>query len=85
VAEDGTQQTDEIGRLIAADPNANLVEGEAQAWLLTGKALDVAKAAVGRRGSGDSRPVEQDADEVGPPQPLADEALAEEELGSGQA
>ena len=42
------RQQDEIGRILAGDPNANVVEGEAQAWLLTSKALDVAKAALGR-------------------------------------
>jgi hypothetical protein len=49
MADDEKQQPDEIDKLIAADPNANLVEGKPQAWLLTGAALNVARAAVGRR------------------------------------
>jgi hypothetical protein len=43
------RQQDEIARILAEDPNANVVEGEAQAWLITGKALEVAKVALGRR------------------------------------
>ncbi len=38
-----------IGKLLADDPNAHVVEGEATAWLLSGVALDIAKAALGRR------------------------------------
>jgi hypothetical protein len=40
---------DAIDKIFDADPNANVVEGKQQAWLLTGKALEVAKAALGRR------------------------------------
>jgi hypothetical protein len=42
------REDDEIARLLAADPNANIVDGESQAWLLTATALDVAKAAIAR-------------------------------------
>jgi hypothetical protein len=48
MADDEQQHQDEIARILAEDPNANIVDGEPQAWLLTGKALDVAKAAIGR-------------------------------------
>jgi len=42
------QQADEIGDLLASDPNANVVEGKPQAWLLTGTALEVAREAIGK-------------------------------------
>ena len=45
---DDQQHQDEIARILAEDPNANIVDGASQAWLLTGKALDVAKAAIAR-------------------------------------
>lgn len=43
------QELDEIDRLIAEDPNAHLVEGRAEGWLLTGRAFEIAKAALGCR------------------------------------
>jgi hypothetical protein len=33
---DETRQPDEIDKLIAADPNAHMVEGQSQVWLLSG-------------------------------------------------
>jgi len=64
MANDEKQRVDEIDAIFAADPNATVVEGEQQVWLLTGKGLEAAEAALGRRDSGDARPVGQD-DEVG--------------------
>jgi hypothetical protein len=37
---------DEIDKILADDPNANVVEGDQQAWLLTGDDLKVARDAV---------------------------------------
>jgi hypothetical protein len=63
-----TPEPDEIDKLIASDPNAHVVSGEGTVvWFVNGKALAAAKAALGRRDSGDSRPFEQDPDEIGPP------------------
>jgi len=42
---------DEIDRLIAADPNATVVEGEEEAWLLTGAAAKVARDLVAKKPS----------------------------------
>ena len=39
-------EQDEIGRLLAEDPNAHIVEGDQQAWLLTGDAVKVAHDAI---------------------------------------
>lgn len=39
-------ERDEIGRLIAADPNANLVEGGDEVWLLTGDQVKMAREAL---------------------------------------
>jgi len=36
MADDEQQQPDEIDRLIGADPHAHRVDGDTQAWLLTG-------------------------------------------------
>ena len=41
-----TTEPDEIDKLIAADPNAHPVEGDQQAWLLTGDQLKVAREAM---------------------------------------
>jgi hypothetical protein len=37
---------DEIDKILAADPNANVVEGDQQAWLLTGDQVKVARDAL---------------------------------------
>jgi hypothetical protein len=49
MAHEQKQRHDEIDEIFANDPNANVVEGEQQAWLLTGDALNVAKAAIDNR------------------------------------
>lgn len=47
MADNDTDTRDEMDRLIAADPNAHVVEGSGQAWLLTGKdQLQVARDAM---------------------------------------
>jgi hypothetical protein len=49
MADDELYEGDEIQKLIDADPNAHQVEGEAQAWLLNGVAVNVVKPALDRR------------------------------------
>ena len=47
VKDEGKQQPDEIDRLIAADPNAHVVEGgPSKVWLLTGDQVKVAREAL---------------------------------------
>jgi hypothetical protein len=48
MANDREQDYDEIARILAADPNATVVAGKAQAWLLTGNTIEIARAAVAR-------------------------------------
>jgi hypothetical protein len=43
------QEMDAIDKLFAADPNATVVEGEKQAWLLTGVAAKVARDLVAKK------------------------------------
>jgi hypothetical protein len=47
--DDEKQEMDEIDKLFAADPNATVVEGEKQAWLLTGVAAKVARDLVEKK------------------------------------
>jgi hypothetical protein len=48
VADEQKSSADEIAEILANDPRAHVVEGETQAWLLTGKALEVAREAAGK-------------------------------------
>jgi hypothetical protein len=49
VADEETPEPDEIDKLLAADPNAHVVEGEAQVWLLTGDQVKVAREALPKK------------------------------------
>ena len=40
-------EIDKIDEILAADPNANVVEGQQEVWLLTGDQMKVAKEALG--------------------------------------
>ncbi len=46
MAANETPEPDEIDKLIAEDPNANVVEGDQQVWLLTGAQVKVAREAL---------------------------------------
>jgi hypothetical protein len=48
MADDETQM-DEIDKIFADDPNATVVEGEQQAWLLTGDQIKVARDLVAKQ------------------------------------
>lgn len=48
---DTEDQRDEIDRLLDADPNAHVVEGSHETWLLTGDQVKVAREALGKPAS----------------------------------
>jgi ribosomal protein S27E len=69
VDDERKSEADEIGEILANDPNAHVVPGEAQAWLLTGKALEVARAALGRDGEPGDKPEYSDDPDPSFPSP----------------